>query len=286
MKSIPVREIQATQINPDNKKEFNIRRFEELQAGKGMKQSVHRHDFFYLLAIEKGEGSHNIDFQDYEITDNSVFFMRPGQVHEHEFKAGGKGFLLVFQPEFYPYHKDLGQKTTLRQIGRSNCYELNLDNYNSIKLILESIYSEFENQSKNFESIIRSYLNILITTINRINISENSTREISYDSERLDELLELIEDNISTTKKVTDYADKMNLSSYQLNTITKKMLGKTCSDLISEQVILEAKRLLLSTSNQIYEIAFQLGFDDPAYFIRFFKKHNEVSPQAFRNNFK
>ncbi|HRI26073.1 MAG TPA: AraC family transcriptional regulator, partial [Ferruginibacter sp.] len=102
---------------------------------------------------------------------------------------------------------------------------------------------------------------------------------------RFEELLRLLETNISSKKNVSDYTALLNLSAYQLNSITKASVGKTVSELINEQIILEAKRYLLATSNQVKDIADQLGYEDPSYFIRFFKKQTGSSPEAFRNNF-
>ena len=78
----------------------------------------------------------------------------------------------------------------------------------------------------------------------------------------------------------------MSISSYQLNDITRNAVGKTASTLINEHILLEAKRHLLATPNQVKEIAGYLGYEDPSYFIRFFKKHTGVSPDVFRRNFK
>ena len=103
--------------------------------------------------------------------------------------------------------------------------------------------------------------------------------------ERLEEFLELLDIHITTHKQVSQYTDLMNLSPYQLNEITKATLGKTPSALINEHIILEAKRHLLATPNQIKDIADQLGYEDPSYFIRFFRKHTGYSPEAFRHNF-
>jgi AraC family transcriptional regulator, transcriptional activator of pobA len=78
----------------------------------------------------------------------------------------------------------------------------------------------------------------------------------------------------------------MNLSVYQLNAITKATLSKTCSDLITQQIILEAKRCLLATSHQVNQTAYRLGYEDVSYFIRFFKKQTGYSPEAFRHIYK
>jgi AraC-like DNA-binding protein len=89
---------------------------------------------------------------------------------------------------------------------------------------------------------------------------------------------------MATHKHVSQYAGMMNLSSYQLNAITRMTLGKSCSELINEFIILESKRSLLATSNQINQIAYQLGYEDVSYFIRFFKKHIGQTPEVFRTN--
>jgi AraC-like DNA-binding protein len=95
-----------------------------------------------------------------------------------------------------------------------------------------------------------------------------------------------MEAHISKLKQVSQYAEMLHLSSYQLNAITKSMLGKTCSAMIDEHIILESKRYLLATSGQVNQIAYQLGYEDVSYFIRFFKKHTGYSPEAFRKNFR
>lgn len=94
----------------------------------------------------------------------------------------------------------------------------------------------------------------------------------------------MLERDFASRKQASQYADLLNLTAYQLNSITKKTLGKTCSEVINDHIILEAKRLLIATSNQVNQIADQLGYEDPSYFIRFFKKHTGISPDAFRNH--
>ena len=108
----------------------------------------------------------------------------------------------------------------------------------------------------------------------------------SHSLEQLDQLFTLLDKHLHEHKKVSAYARIMNLSAFQLNKITKSIFGKTCSEVIIEQVILEAKRNLLATTNQIKEIAFELGFEDVSYFIRYFKKYEGITPMEFRKKFK
>ncbi|HLG40302.1 MAG TPA: helix-turn-helix domain-containing protein, partial [Chitinophagaceae bacterium] len=135
----------------------------------------------------------------------------------------------------------------------------------AIKANLDLFFIEYIRQSRNPKSVAKT--------------------ENGYTQDRFEELVRLLETNISSMKNVSQYADLLNLSSYQLNAITKSSVGKTVSDLINEQIILEAKRYLLATPTQIKDVADHLGYEDVSYFIRFFKKHTGHSPAAFRSNF-
>ena len=79
-----------------------------------------------------------------------------------------------------------------------------------------------------------------------------------------------------------DYSQLMYLSLKHLNNISKKGLNKTITNLIHEKLLLEAKHLLLFTENSISEIAYELGFKDGFYFMRFFKKNISVTADEYR----
>lgn len=247
MQHIPVR----TSVN------FAIRRI----SGLDMVQPLHRHDFYYLLALTTATGTHTIDFVPYAVHDHALFLLRPGQVHEIALSPDSTGYLLQFSPAFAP-------SPLLRTAARQNHYPLNTP-------IFENILEEFSAQKDNYEDVIKSYLHILFITLLR----GQTTTLISDD---LQTLQDLIEQHYTRYKQVSDYATLLHRSSYQLNSLTKQSLGKTCSTLINDHIILEAKKLLLATTQQINEIAWQLGYEDISYFIRFFKKHTGLTPAAFR----
>jgi len=114
----------------------------------------------------------------------------------------------------------------------------------------------------------------------------DETSAAGYARERYEELMQALEANIQTEKSPAGYAAMFNLSLYQLNSITKQISGKTISGLITEQILLEAKRHLLGTTAQVKDIAFGLGYEDVSYFVRFFKKHTGHTPDSFRRNLR
>lgn len=287
MKSIPIRKISTAPQEPNLTRSFSIRKVQNMLAGKDMIQELHRHDFFYILVLEKGMGSHEIDFIPYEVSDYSIFFMRPGQVHQLKLKAACTGFLIEFDATFYHPNESLSSQR-LKKASSKNFCVFEVGKFEKLHSILTYIFTEFNTMQNGYLEIIEANLRIFMIEVIRqskdpLTISADSN---SYTHERLDEFLELLNSHILTHKQVSHYADLLNLSTYQLNAITKTTLNKTCSELINEQIILESKRHLLATSNQVAQIAFYLGYDDVSYFIRFFKKHTGYSPEAFRQIYR
>ena len=286
LKTIPVRKIKvpAAEAFPEG---FSIRTIEVLLGGKELRHDLHRHDFYFMLAVERGSGVHKIDFNSYHVTDQSVFFLRPGQIHQLTLTADSGGYLMEFTPEFY-YPKDAQATQLFSRVSSKNSCQLNLAKPGKLFSTLARIHDEYQNKEEGYKDVIKAELGILFIELlrQRKSISDSSTRNVTYEQEKLEALLQLVEANLSHNKQVPFYAGQLNLSPYQLNAITKSTLGKTCSEVINEHIILEAKRHLLATSNQVTQIAYHLGYEDVSYFIRFFKKHTGHSPDAFRQNSK
>ena len=286
MKEIPIRKIRS-QKEPAFSESFSIRNIADMLSGSDMVQELHRHDFFFILALEKGKGSHEIDFTNFEVTGQSIFFMRPGQVHYLKLKAGSTGYLIGFQKDFNNANL-IASGQVLREASKENYYGLDRSSFRKLYGLLTDIFQEYTVKRHRYWDVIKALLGIFFIELIRSKANEgnNSDNRNLYANERLDIFLELMEGHISTHKKVSEYAEMLNLSVYQLNAITKRTLGKTGSDIIDEYIILESKRYLLATSSQVNQIAYQLGYEDVSYFIRFFKKHTGQTPDTFRNNLR
>ena len=117
---------------------------------------------------------------------------------------------------------------------------------------------------------------------------ENSQKIIKANSysEKLQEFEALIEKKYIEEKSPSQYADWMNISPKHLNRITKTVVGKTASEVITDRVILEAKRRVLHTKNNFSAIAASLGYDDYAYFSKLFKKASGLAPTEFLKIYK
>ena len=155
-------------------------------------------------------------------------------------------------------------------------------------MLLRDIFQEFTQKQDLYKEVVKASLDIIFIELMRQSSNPNKIVNEAklYAQERLEELQDLLEKSIHSKKHVSEYAEMLSITSYQLNSITKKLLQKTGSELINDHIILEAKRILIGTSNQVNQVADILGYDDPSYFIRFFKKQTGLTPEAFRQNFK
>lgn len=283
MNKIPIKNI-ASISEPGLLGSLSIRTLEEILKGKDMVQSLHRHDFFYLLTVENGYGEHEIDFNPYQFMEHDLFLMRPGQVHKLQLNSKSTGFLMQFTADLYN-PQDKASLLLLRKACNKNHYRLDGNIFGKLKNILQLIQLEYTTKKEGYNIVVKSNLDVLLVELIR-NQNQPTTIKSLHLQEKFDKFLQLLEQNILKYKKVSEYATMLNLSVYQLNSITKSAVGKTCSEVIDEQVVLEAKRCILATSNQISQTAYRLGYEDVSYFIRFFKKQTGHTPEAYRQNFR
>lgn len=285
MKDIPVRKLKHQATEPLLSRDFDIRDLSTVMGKKAMVQELHRHDYFFLLVIHKGKGKHEIDFQPFDVQGPCVFFMRPGQVHQLQLHVGCQGYVLEFKPGFYRQSDKL-TSMQWRSLHTYSLYTFTPKSFSRIWQTVCTLYEEHTSRNEGYIEMVKSYLDILFLLLYRHHtISAGPPTTISHVHDQVNRFLELIDTHMATHKQVAEYAGMMNLSVYQLNALTKKSLGKSASEIIIEHTLLEARRYLLATTNQVSQIAYQLGYEDVSYFIRFFKKYMSVTPEAYRKQF-
>lgn len=286
LKGIPTRKISNHPGQPHANGHFKVRTIESILDGTDLNHDLHRHDFFFILALKRGCGKHEIDFRTYDLVDNSLFIIRPGQVHRLTLKSASTGFLLEFDAAFYHPGNKMAITRALKAAAIQYC-RFEKSRFARLLDLFACILREFTAKPEGYIDMINANLDILFIEFVRQGSSVAQMRKDfnPYVNDRFEEFKQLLETRFTTQRKVSAYASLLNLSVFQLNAITKEVTGKPVSELINDQVILEAKRLLMATPAQVKEIANHLGYDDISYFIRFFKKNTGCSPETFRKNF-
>lgn len=245
--------------------------------------SPHRHNYYEIFMFFGGEGKHTIDFDVFDIEDNSIHFVSPGQVHHVERGLGTHGFVILFSREFVSLQKsNQALLFDLPFFHQANKPLLNLSSEEiaPLKTLVEQMKEE-SSQDKHTAEIIRSFLKLFLMKADRLHQAYNPVELSIYKSEAYRNFRLLLEKHFTIEQKVSAYADMLAMSEKQLNELCKKTVGKTVSELISERVILEAKRLLKHSSKSHKEIAYTLNFNDPAHFSKYFKLKTGISPSDF-----
>ncbi|MCL1060079.1 helix-turn-helix domain-containing protein [Shewanella gelidimarina] len=99
---------------------------------------------------------------------------------------------------------------------------------------------------------------------------------------RFNQFLLSIEDKFTQTRDASAYADMVHISYKSLNQLCKLACNQTAKQLIDAHTILEIKRRLIIENSQVQEVAYELGFDDVTYFVKFFKRHTLLTPSQFK----
>ncbi|MGL5890570.1 MAG: helix-turn-helix domain-containing protein [Bacteroidia bacterium] len=287
MTQIPLTQIPLYDYHPGEDDLISFRYFElgEYAGQDYVTSEPHRHGYYEIFLFDDAEGTHMIDFEPYPITSGSLHFVSPGQVHLLNRTGMTKGKILLFSEEFF--YCDSMNRDFLRDISfldissRERMLKLDDEFKAWVKGIFEAIKNEYVLGDPNREGIIRSYINILLLKCkSKFPERVKPVRETGV--HLVVQFRNLIDKHFQETHRVSDYADKLSVSANHLNDVVKKSTGRTAGDLIQERVMLEAKRLMLYSLASAKEIAYTLGFNDPAYFSRFFKQHTNHSPDEFR----
>lgn len=224
----------------------------------------HRHFFYAVYWIHQGSGIHVIDFEEYEIKPNRIFFVKPEQIHFLHNNTMMEYSALQFTEEFMSC-SDTGYQTEEREIAV--CHDLTLEEQERMEILFKQISAEAVSGLEHSTALIQSEINTLLLDLERIGLDK---RRYTALPDLLLKYRMLVEKQYTATRLVQEYAGQLGVSANYLNVLVRKYLGKSALNLINERVILEIKRRLLRTEKGVSEIAYELGFDELSYFSRFF----------------
>lgn len=252
----------------------------------------HRHDFYAAVLFTDGNGVHEIDFQKYDVSEGSLFFLSPGQIHSWELSADIEGYIFFCSQEFYEMHY-VNQKLRNFPFFGSVSFPRKLQ-LNAVEL-KENIhlFQELgkEHLSKNImkNGLILSLMSQIFIHATRLFSRDfdtlASTAGLSY-FKHYQDLENLVEQHFTEHKSIAYYADLLGISSKHLNRIVQTVVQKTATEVITERVVLEAKRMLMYLDESLVEIAFRLGYEEYSYFVRVFRKSSGMTPTQFMRKYK
>lgn len=236
--------------------------------------------------IKEGKGVYHIDFKSYAFDGNVLFFLSPGQVFSVESESINEAYYLNFSEDFYCIQTH-DQEIACNGILFNNIYETPFVNPNEkqtakLSFIIENLIEEFSLKETAQHDMLQAYLKQFIVFSVRVK-KDFDVLKTDTESRLFKDFSTLVEMNFTKLHTVTVYANRLGVSPKSLSKNFQKFGLVSPSDFIKNRIVLEAKRQLLYTNNSVKDVAYYLGFNDPAYFSRYFTKSEKVSPKQFKN---
>ena len=282
-------------LKKNNESEIEILRFKSLLQRQDRlnpsPEKPHRINFYIIMYITHGNGIHFIDFQPYKFDEGSIILVSKGQVHAFDFSNVRDGFLILFTDEFLSKNLIHSDILSLHKLYNYHLHKPVMCSEETKGLGFKNIINEISKEydlSDDFarEELLRLLLKIVLLKMERFKhglIPEkiNSEYILAFTAFK-----NHLENHFKKTRNAKDYAQMMHISYKHLNEICKRITGNTVKRFIDKFVILEIKRHLATTGFSVKELTYELGFDEPTNFVKFFFKHTQKTPSKFKQSLK
>jgi AraC family transcriptional regulator, transcriptional activator of pobA len=242
----------------------------------------HIHDYEELILGEEGQLEHFIDYKSEIYTAPYVSFIAKGKLHRvRPLVLDGKCLIRVirFMTDFVP-------DTSFQLYAAwhdTATVELPPEGaFRHMVSLCDIIQEEWENGQKNM-ALVRDLLKALLTmTGTELEKKKKNPFGLSSQHVTFGHFLKILEENFRRDTGVEFYAEKLFMTSRNLNLVCQNVFHKSISEIIEDRKMLEAKNLLVNSGKSISEIGFELGFSEKASFSSAFKKKTGKTPSGFR----
>jgi len=268
---------------------FVIKTMEEIdEEAEGIADKPHRHNYYTVIWSITASGKHIIDFNEYPIEPYDIFFVSPDQVHQIITDPKPTGYVILFTPEFL-------EKNSIRNdfIANLKLFKKSDETpplhpsdhmIKTLKPFAQQMLNAFHNKGDMYMESIGAYLKLfLIESNNQCSLFPGTnTQTIEVGKTIVKNFKTIVEQNYNRSHQVKYYADSLNVTPNYLNEVIKSSINVSAKDFIQNRLILEAKRMIVFTEKSGKEIGFDLGFEDPSHFSKFFKSNTGQSFQEFK----
>ncbi len=272
--------------NKQTELELEIVNLSYIMTLKDKALKAHRLNFYQVLVITKGRGVHEVDFQKIAYSENTVIPIALGQVQRFTFNPNIEGFAILFTPDFlvkenldYSYLFDftifLHTISPISSIANKAVYTL----------IDEMLSEQQKGQAFNTAEYQRNLLKNFLIQIER-NKRERTDIVCNESLELFMKFRKLLEENVNYKVRVADFCNQLNVSAKQLNGNLKLNQNTTAKQYIEDRILLEIKRLLVYSPLSVKEIAYEIGFEDPTNFTKYFKSRMDILPTDYRKRYQ
>ncbi len=247
---------------------------------------------YYKISLIRGHFVYHYADKSLEVSGTTLLFFNPQVPYTFEQLGDTRsGYFCIFKGEFFnEYMRSSLRDLPMYVAGGKPAYKLNDDRDKNVSHIYEKILEELGSDYRFKYELIRNYIMEIVHNALKMQPSEKLYQNIDANARLTAVFSELLERQFPiespsqqfALRSAKDFAEQLNVHVNHLNRAIKLSTGKTTTGQISERLAREAKALLKHTNWNIAEISYSLGFEEPAHFNHFFKRHTHMTPSAFR----
>ena len=257
---------------------FKVSRFKE----QIKKTRPHKHEeYFEFIFLKEGEGFHSIENEKFVVSTPEFYCLKRGQLHFWQFTAIPKGFVVLFKEEEFDAIAERDLLEMKRAMLAKTRIGLNPENFPAA--ILEELFTEFKTESRFSKPMLHGLLKALLGKM--LLLAESEMQKPAAPATLFDRFQHWLEKEGPKLHKVNQFAALLTTTPQNLNAVCLKQSGRNAGEIISSRLLLEAKRYILHTENNVNEIAEILNFSNTSNFVKFCKKAEGVTPVQFREKY-
>lgn len=248
---------------------------------------AHVHNFYEIVWFKRARGVHYIDFDKYPLKDNTILFISPGQVHAFREEQCQEGYVIKICSELLSESVDdslIYLKYNVFRTDVTPIIHISEANATRLQTIVDAISEERERQSDiGHKDYLQALVKMLIIHMERSCEQDNTLLSTTKTSHRTFlAFRQQLECNYTRLHTVKEYAALLNVSTKTLTSYVAECSTMSPLEIINRRITLEAKRQLRYSHMMVKEIAHHLGFEDPSYFVKFFKRMTGHLPADYR----
>lgn len=289
-KGIPNYDLYGDPASPGWSSSFNFEWIPQRSALYNWTIQPHRHDaFFQLLYLTEGHVDFWVDEAELQAQAPCLLLIPAGHVHGFKFSANIQGPVVTASQKALESLAAVAMPELIHTFRKPRLIPLQSDTkyVNQLMPLFMSLEQENRTHAAGHMAVGTSLLLAVMVQVHRIvGLLEvdglNVRQPVSRKARQIEKFRALIDDQFKRQKSLQHFADQLGMTPGQLSRLCRQTLGMSGLDLINARVLHEAQRDLVYTHLPIKQLAAELGFDDDAYFSRFFRKHTGVTPTDFR----
>lgn len=244
---------------------------------------AHQDDYYIFGLLTQGTACGIVDFKELYLEAGEAFVVQPGQVHRFVCSDRAEGWLMMIDSKFVGD----AEKCILDNFSLvASTFKLNQQRekeLRSLALVIEERLKQKDPMSAVLHYLTQAFVSVVAEAVQSVE-AQHATISLRQKDIVLS-FRSLLKEHIYTNRQPSFYASLLSISTVYLNEVVKQVTGMSTALYIKNEIVLQAKRMLVNTNLSVKQIANDIGFDDCAYFSRLFSKTTGVSPQLFRHKY-